>query len=592
MNVLRINKAHRIFLFLALGIVIVGLPHGGASAESSSSLRVPITPPWALECWVWEDDHHTADYVRELLGGYREHDIPARAIIIDSQWTTRYNDFIVDESLYPKPAEFFKELKDQGYRIVLWMTPNVNSKSDDTKIKNSKDWFEEAKGKGYLAGGGYSQKWWKGEGGYIDYSSPVAMKWWRGLQQNVFAWGIDGFKLDDTALYFNSPIGAMVGRHGMPPSDQRTGQGWMTTREYMDHYYRDEYQHGLTQNKEFITLARSIDGRVHPEGFAPLDAAPVTWVGDQNHAWAAKDEGIEEALNYILAAAKSGYCVIGSDVAGYHGHEPIPPHVYIRWAQFSTFCGLFLNGGHGERMLWKRTPEEFELIRRAAWLHNELVPYMFTHVVDCHNGGKPLMRPLGQSAKDGFVDRNYLYMFGDDFFIAPIHEDKTNWTVKLPEGKWRYFYDDKKLLVGPADLQSDFPLDQYPIYIRDGAIIPMNVSRPYTGLGDKDSEGFATWNIYPAQGSHGFTVHNPDRSGDTTLTTEMREGQKELQIALTGEHKPHILRVFAESHPVTVSLDGKPLNEGPDWRYDIPSARLWIKTKDYAKGQYSIGFAK
>ena len=47
----------------------------------------------------------------------------------------------------------------------------------------------------------------------------------------------------------------------------------MTTRTYMDHYYRDEYAHGLTQNPEFVTLSRSIDRGFHPEGFSPIDAS-------------------------------------------------------------------------------------------------------------------------------------------------------------------------------------------------------------------------------------------------------------------------------------------------------------------------------
>src|SRR5690606_30994592 len=126
-----------------------------------------------------------------------------------------------------------------------------------------------------------------------------------------------------------------------------TRAGQMTMREYADHYYRDEYQWGLTQNPEFITLSRSIDGFViHRDGFAPLDAAPVTWVGDQDHTWSAEEEGLEEALQYIMRSAELGYSVIGSDVGGYGGRD-IPAEVYIRWAQFSAFCGLFLNGGHG-----------------------------------------------------------------------------------------------------------------------------------------------------------------------------------------------------------------------------------------------------
>ena len=157
------------------------LPTGsGLSAAEPERLRVPITPQWALECWLWEDDHSTAAAITELLDGYAEHDIPARTVILDAPWSTRYNDFHFDTARYPEPEKFIRELKQRGVRVIMWMTCMVNSHNDDTAIKDASDWFAEAKAKGYLAGGGYQQKWWHGWGGFIDYENPAAMKWWRG----------------------------------------------------------------------------------------------------------------------------------------------------------------------------------------------------------------------------------------------------------------------------------------------------------------------------------------------------------------------------------------------------------------------------
>jgi hypothetical protein len=42
--------------------------------------------------------------------------------------------------------------------------------------------------------------------------------------------------------------------------------------------------HSLKRNPEFLTLLRAMDRPwSHPDGFAPLDAAPVTWIGDNRH---------------------------------------------------------------------------------------------------------------------------------------------------------------------------------------------------------------------------------------------------------------------------------------------------------------------
>ncbi len=199
----------------------------------------PLTPAWALECWLWEDDFNTAERVDSLLAGYAKYDIPVSTILIDSPWSLRYNDFDIDTLLYPNPKEWFGKLQDEGYRVVLWMTTMVDSHDKDTRLKDSPEWFTNAAEKGFLTGKGEQKKWWKGKGGFIDYTNSEAMLWWRGMQQTAFDYGIDGWKLDGTATLNFKMAGPI------PIFYLKTFGGLMTTREYMDHYYRDEYLHGI-----------------------------------------------------------------------------------------------------------------------------------------------------------------------------------------------------------------------------------------------------------------------------------------------------------------------------------------------------------
>ena len=163
---MRSRKRKRLFKIAALGgavlvLVILAswlylfLPFWGIPFNGSRHTGVPLTPAWALECWLWEDDVNTAQAVLDLVEGYEKCDFPVRTILIDSPWSTRYNDFIVDEERYPDPAAFFTGLQDRGYRVVLWMTCMVNSKNDDTAIRDATDWHQQEIDEGYLAGEGY-----------------------------------------------------------------------------------------------------------------------------------------------------------------------------------------------------------------------------------------------------------------------------------------------------------------------------------------------------------------------------------------------------------------------------------------------------
>jgi alpha-glucosidase (family GH31 glycosyl hydrolase) len=50
-----------------------------------------------MEPWIWEDDVNTA-VVRDLVNGCKEHDLPIGAVLLDSLWSTAYNNFIFDQA--------------------------------------------------------------------------------------------------------------------------------------------------------------------------------------------------------------------------------------------------------------------------------------------------------------------------------------------------------------------------------------------------------------------------------------------------------------------------------------------------------------
>ena len=219
-------------------------------------------------------------------------------------------------------------------------------------------------------------------------------------------------------------------------------------------------------------------------------------------------------------------------------------------------------------------------MRKFSWLHTELVPYIYSHVVECHRGGRPLMRPL---AEGGFH-----YLFGDDFLVAPIHSDSPRRDVRLPAGEWRYLFRPAvEAIKGPARISRDFPLDEYPVFLRAGALVPLNVTRDYTGLGDPASAGFRTWLINPDADGR-FTLWQPESHPDPQSTTVTMQEGNPLRIAVSGRAEPHVLRVIMAEQPARVTRDGRELAEGADWSFDAPRGALVIRPAAGINSSYEI----
>jgi alpha-glucosidase (family GH31 glycosyl hydrolase) len=146
-------------------------------------------------------------------------------------------------------------------------------------------------------------------------------------------------------------------------------------------------------------------------------------------------------------------------------------------------------------------------------------------------------------------------------------------------------FDDKNVIDGPAKIEREFPMNEYPVYIREGAIIPMDVKRDYTGIGNKDSDGYLTLLIYP-EAINEFTVYHPDKSGSTKIVVE--DLKDVIKITLEGLHKPHILNIKMISPPHQVELDGVILSDSSDYQFNALKNKLIVKTDKYQIGHYVI----
>lgn len=149
------------------------------------------------------------------------------------------------------------------------------------------------------------------------------------------------------------------------------------------------------------------------------------------------------------------------------------------------------------------------------------------------------------------------------------------------------FFDDKEVLKGPMEFEKEFSMEEFPLYIKEGAIVPMHIKREYTGLGDRESNGFTTILMYPEK-NNSFKYYKPDTKEETTIAYQ--KNTQDLRITLEGTKIPHILRIHSAISPKEIILDDQKL-DSTSWTYDGKEQKIIIKTNgNYEKGIYLIRF--
>lgn len=504
----------------------------------------PIVPRWAYEPWVWEDNGNTQNSVMRLVEGYRSHNIPVSAVIIDSPWSTGYNDFIWDTKRYPQPQKMIDQLHANGVRVIMWMTGNINSDSGDTPLKKSSN-YDEAIQNDYGLEAPKEYSWWKGTGLHIDVTNEKARQWFASQMDKIMDMGIDGFKCD-------AGVGDIL-----PIDPVTTSTGTVSHEEYKGLWHKYMYDYATKKKPDVVLTARPYSHQ-HGNWHAKVSDCILGWCGDFNGDYA----GLAFQLDNLYRSAQAGYSGLQVEVGGYWGKAPSKNEL-IRYAQFGALMPNMSNGGSNggltNHLPWWHdqqagggSTETTDIYRYFATLHSELVPFLFSLGVEAHLTGKPIVRQADIKQTQ--------HMLGDDIFVGVMVHD-SNKTVNLPTGNWIDFWNRTQNITGPQTIELTLPLDRYPIYIRNGAIIPMNVTNDITGHGDTDSKGKTTLLIFPS-GTKKKTFYRPlNDSLDYTpvdITVNAEDGTIQVDSELSHDW---LFRVHVSASPESVKGADK-------WSYD------------------------
>jgi len=493
-------------LFLCVGFVNTN----GQNKRAKD--KPPITPKWALGHIVWEDSVNTQSTIIYLVEKYKEEDIPVSGIIIDSPWSLSYNDFNWDKSKYPKPNEMIQNFKSANIKVILWLTGCINSVSKDVPMQKSPD-FDYVRKKKYAINNGKESHWWKGEGVHLDFTNKEAVNWWSKKLDKVFVDGVCGWKVDQGEQTFGDITGSVI-----------TSVGKMSLRDFKFFYYDSMFDYATSRKDEGIILARPFS---HQGGMASrISKVSIGWSGDFSGDWS----GIKLQLNNIYTSAQAGYGALACEIGGFQ-HKHSTKAELLRYVQFASMCATMINGGANgaltNHLPWYHDNEVTDIYRYFVNLHYELRGYIFSGLVDAYQNGGSVLKDVS------FEEESH--KLGNNIFFKAITSDTNIVTFKLPEdGEWIDFWTDEKY-EGGTKITKEYKLDKAPIFIRAGAIIPLEISNNLTSIGDETFAGKTTLLIYPNGKSH-YLYHKPIGDGIEYKDIEIIYKEGKISVKAQDEY--------------------------------------------------------
>jgi alpha-glucosidase (family GH31 glycosyl hydrolase) len=484
----------RVMIFFGMALITI-------ACTSPSIEKPPVTPYWALGHIVWEDSINTQEAAQNLVDLYVEHELPVSGIIIDSPWSLSYNDFNWDKARYPEPEDMISGFREQNIKVMLWLTGCVNLTARGVPVEKSPD-YDYVVEQGYAVNNGKPSEWWKGDGVHIDFTNPDATEWWDGKLDKVFGDGVAGWKVDQGEYYFGDSLSLTV-ENRIAGQDNRffgdsliTSIGRISLRKFKSHYYDHMFDYSTSKTPEGMTMARPFS---HQGDFAAnISKLSLGWCGDFEGDW----DGLKLQISNIYTSAKAGYGALACEIGGFMESRSTKEQL-IRYTQFGAMTACMVNGGENgaftNHLPWYHDDETTEIYRYFTTLHYQLRPYMFSTLVDAHINGGSLL-------KDVSIEQES-HKFGNDFFFKAITSDSGADSFILPEGdRWIDFWTDE-IFEGGTQITKQYEISQAPLFIRSGAIIPLEITNDITGIGNESCEGKIILLIYPDKESQLLYYH-------------------------------------------------------------------------------------
>jgi alpha-glucosidase len=519
--------------------------------------RIPLPPRFAFGAWWSRYWDYTDQELDELVKGFHENDVPLDVFVIDMGWHTSreqleamgekdqsgerlgWSGYTWNKTLFPDPADFLARLHAEGLKTTLNLHPASGVQPwEDAYPAMAKAMGIDPATKKYVPFNITNKKFAEN---YMNLLHHPLEK------QGIDFWWLDWQQEQKTEL------------PGVMPT------WWLN------------YVHFTDQQREGKRPLL-----FHRWGGLGNHRYQIGFSGDTVSVW----DSLAFQPWFTSTAANVGYAYWSHDIGG-HMPGAVEPELYTRWVQFGAFSPILrthtTKNPESERRIWAY-PEPYSSILRSTFqLRYAMQPYLYTEARRTYDTGIAFLRPLYYDypeAQEAY-DSKSEYLFGDQMLAAPVtapgdklsglatekvwlpkNETESDW-IEWPTGKH---------LAGGASYDRSFTIDQTPVYLRAGAIVPMQPPMRYTGEKPVDPLIVNVWPMHPGQTSsysvyedsgvsveyqHGVFTRTPIKAEQTGDTLKVEVGPVEGSFPGMLKARALELRLPADWPPASITVNGE-----------------------------------
>ncbi len=380
--------------------------------------------------WIELTYDQNQEDILNYAHGIVENGMPPGIIMIDDNWQEDYGKWDFHRGRFPNPKAMMKELKEMGFKVMLWVCPFVSPDSDIYRDLSERKLFmldntdEPA-----------MVRWWNGVSAVLDLTNPESEKWFKGtLDKLIEVYEVDGFKLDagDSRFY--------VGLKSLKDVSPNTHTELFAKigLEYPYNEYRATWKMG----------GKNLIQRLH----------------DKNHDWT----DLKKLIPHMLLEGIMGYPFSCPDMIGggqfksFLNDAVIDEELIVRSTQVHALMPMMQFSVAPWRILDKK---HFQAVLEAILLREKFKKTILSLAKEASVNGEPIIRSMEYVfPNQGYALISDQFMLGNNILVAPFLE-KGEGTRKiiLPIGNW--MSDGGKIFSGNKMIETKVPLNRIPHFV-------------------------------------------------------------------------------------------------------------------------------